>query len=300
MAKIGTFGGKILARAGKLLMGCGCCCLDPEYRNLAPPDNASRIQPPGAGAFVCDVEVRYCDSIKLYISVGGTANFVLKGTSGVGKNANNYFFPTVGDSPSYSPAWSGNMRMTAVQGAVGISAWVFEGYEAPLTIWWKLLLENDCGSAQVWTPARLFILYLDSQPPPWITCNGCGRNQLKSQYTVNVTGAEGAFLLFENNSPFTVPHVDPLSSCLWKNDTDFGQDPFGRDRSCSVIWNGGTNRWEMTLFYSASALGTNNCRVFLRGSTNPCQPTGTYTKFSCDNSDCLATNCGQAIVAVVA
>jgi len=284
MSKLGMHNGKVLVFGSKLQFGCECCCHEPEYRYLAPPQNDYiYIDPATKTTFQTSCEVRYCDTIKLYLSEDDGATYSLVGTSGVYYNA--WLGALWSQSPTYGNSWIGPYRMQPYSS--GGTAYPPLSWSPPKNLWWYLQLENNCGASAVQTAERRYSILSIYDPEPIITCNGCPSGSFQTSYVTYVTNAAGVFLLFQNGSPFMMTHYGVASACTWKNDTDFGQDPFGRQRFVSMVWVPALSRWRITIFYSASAGGGNVCDITLNGPTTPCNPRGTYVYASCRDADCV-------------
>jgi len=290
MAKIGIQSGKVLFHNDKVQFGCDCCCPDPEYRNLWPDDNDYRYQESGqSGGFWTQLDVRFCDTIKLYVSTDGMSTWVQTGEDGVGWNANGALYPTPGTDITYSDVWANSTRMMSAQSLSGLLAWFAEPYYAPSVLWWKYELSNSCGKTIETTPRRYEII-LKNTPPPQITCNSCPRNSFKNTYVVNVAGTDGSYNYFKNLSPFTVTHALPLSSCNWW----YGVG--GVYPNAQLTWS--VNRWIITFFVNASCW----FRVF-RAVGSPCNPTGVYVAGgggTCGNATCSGgTTCPGSYTVVL-
>ncbi len=287
MAKVATYDGNVLIYGSKVQIDCACTCQTPEYRNMFPYDNEEVYLPPtGSANFKTQGEVRYCDTIKLYVSTDDQASFDHVGTSGVG-GWNAFSLATgLGTTPTYSGAWSGYWQMNPVS---PVDSSNLVEYSPVQTVWWYWLLENDCGAATAQTTPRRYRFLNEDNPPPVIDCLGCGR-QLKDSYVVNVTGTDGSYDFWRTLSPFTMTH-DGGSNCNWRYSTP-GSPPYAL-----LTWS--VSRWIITFTHN----GTCWFRVF--GPTASCDPRGTYVAGAagggtCDAAGCSGgTTCPGAYTAVV-
>lgn len=220
MAKVATDDGKALVYGTKVQFDCDCCCYAPEVNLIAPSNGQVQWVVGAFGTLRTSGLVRYCDTIKLYISTDGGATFDLKGTSGVGRNA--IYAGATGQSPSYTDEWLRYDMYSVYDDAQDTP----QLYNVPQTVYWKWLLENDCGSEQTWSETRKFEWRSKTNPPPSVDCNSCSQ-ALKEDYTMVLSGFSGEIADVFANGAHTVENTLSTpgvgNDCIWQKTAAGGE-----------------------------------------------------------------------------
>jgi len=285
MAKPAFHGGKPTFINSKPMIGC-CCCLEPEYQGLWPPNNDYIFVNSGLIAhFWCRVESRYSDDIELHISTDGGSSFDLKAKTGIGSN------PTGGTTPTYSSSFVS----TSLTSRTDPNSFPSQPYSPGTTILWKLKISNNCGKS-IWTPARIFRFVLYGSGSQKVDCNSCSPG-LKKTFAAVFSGLNGApddplddFVSYPLPNVVSTPATN--ERCQWNSGGITGSSRIAVIR---YNWNELSVAW--TLGLSASAIGGcpggTSCFVSWSVPGSPCTPV-----LSFDSGDIVAsgtTCCGGTL-----
>jgi len=300
MSKIGIQGGKVLFHGSKVQFGCNCCCQDPEFRNLFPPNNAFvwLTSEFNAAYFVCEVQTRYADTVELYVSTDEGSSYTLTAATGRGINPIDFTQDPVDDGNWY---WTRLISLSDVDGDAGDR----QLYLADTSVWWKLRITNDCGAPEVWTTPRVYRYLLRSGPPESVDCNSCGP-QLKRNYIVTFSGLTGAAATAVGNlTPILLPSSlsTPATNqnCTWTTSV-IGPTHRG---VVSYAWLGSTSEWLISIVLVGNpggCPGGTSCFGQWTASGSACAPITTFTSvdLSASGSTCCSGTTWGGVSATVA